>query len=167
MQRSENLEAELKKLIVSALVLEDIAPEEIETAAAEQRIYQVAYHRDYKEWELAYSPACEVRGEFNGLTRATVDKDFANFLFTQAWGGQRSPFRELYRAAIIPPRFIRHCREAADDFADDELDVDVTHGFSWDGAVLRPTTSHIFQSRSTARASRQFSVSLACTCRRC
>ncbi len=33
MQRSENLEAELKKLIVSALVLEDIAPEEIETDA--------------------------------------------------------------------------------------------------------------------------------------
>jgi acyl carrier protein len=33
MHRSENLEAELKKLIVSALVLEDIAPEEIETDA--------------------------------------------------------------------------------------------------------------------------------------
>jgi acyl carrier protein len=33
MQRSENLEAELKKLIVEALVLEDIAPEEIETEA--------------------------------------------------------------------------------------------------------------------------------------
>ena len=33
MQRSEILEAELKKLIVEALVLEDIAPEEIETDA--------------------------------------------------------------------------------------------------------------------------------------
>jgi acyl carrier protein len=33
MQRSENLEAELKKLIIEALVLEDIAPEEIETEA--------------------------------------------------------------------------------------------------------------------------------------
>ena len=33
MQRSENLEAELKKLIVEALVLEDIAPDEIETDA--------------------------------------------------------------------------------------------------------------------------------------
>jgi len=33
MQRSENLEAELKKLIVEALVLEDIAPEEIDTTA--------------------------------------------------------------------------------------------------------------------------------------
>jgi acyl carrier protein len=33
MQRTENLEAELKKLIVEALVLEDIAPEEIETDA--------------------------------------------------------------------------------------------------------------------------------------
>jgi acyl carrier protein len=33
MQRTENLEAELKKLIVEALVLEDIAPEEIETEA--------------------------------------------------------------------------------------------------------------------------------------
>ena len=33
MQRSENLEAELKQLIVEALVLEDIAPEEIETEA--------------------------------------------------------------------------------------------------------------------------------------
>ncbi len=33
MQRSEGLEAELKKLIVEALVLEDIAPEEIETDA--------------------------------------------------------------------------------------------------------------------------------------
>ena len=33
MQRSENLEAELKKLIVEALVLEDIAPEEIDTEA--------------------------------------------------------------------------------------------------------------------------------------
>jgi len=33
MQRSEILEAELKKLIVEALVLEDIAPEEIEADA--------------------------------------------------------------------------------------------------------------------------------------
>ena len=33
MQRSEGLEAELKKLIVEALVLEDIAPDEIETDA--------------------------------------------------------------------------------------------------------------------------------------
>jgi len=33
MQRSENLEAELKKLIIEALVLEDIAPEEIDTEA--------------------------------------------------------------------------------------------------------------------------------------
>lgn len=33
MQRSEGLEAELKQLIVEALVLEDIAPEEIETEA--------------------------------------------------------------------------------------------------------------------------------------
>ena len=33
MQQSEGLEADLKKLIVEALVLEDIAPEEIETDA--------------------------------------------------------------------------------------------------------------------------------------
>ena len=33
MQRNEQLEAELKKLIVEALVLEDIAPDEIETDA--------------------------------------------------------------------------------------------------------------------------------------
>ena len=33
MQRSEGLEAELKKLIVEAFVLEDIAPDEIETEA--------------------------------------------------------------------------------------------------------------------------------------
>ena len=33
MQRSENLEADLKRLIVEALVLEDIAPDEIETEA--------------------------------------------------------------------------------------------------------------------------------------
>jgi acyl carrier protein len=33
MQRDEGLEADLKKLIVEALVLEDIAPEEIETDA--------------------------------------------------------------------------------------------------------------------------------------
>jgi len=33
MQRNEGLEAELKKLIIEALVLEDIAPEEIETDA--------------------------------------------------------------------------------------------------------------------------------------
>jgi len=33
MQRNEGLEAELKKLIVEALVLEDIAPEEIEADA--------------------------------------------------------------------------------------------------------------------------------------
>ena len=33
MQRNEGLEVELKKLIIEALVLEDIAPEEIETDA--------------------------------------------------------------------------------------------------------------------------------------
>ncbi len=60
------------------LAITALSSNELHKAAAEQRIYQVAYHRDYKEWELAYSPACEVRDEFSGLSRTTVDKDFAH-----------------------------------------------------------------------------------------
>ncbi|MEO0619406.1 MAG: peptidoglycan-binding domain-containing protein [Pseudomonadota bacterium] len=51
---------------------------EIEQASDRGEMFQVAYHSDYDDWELAYSRPCKVRAEFPELSRRTIRRDFKN-----------------------------------------------------------------------------------------
>lgn len=62
------------------LGVKPLTPDEIEREAAEGRIYQVAFHRDYGRWTMAYSEPCFAgrRGEQHGPTPNVTDKDFTD-----------------------------------------------------------------------------------------
>ncbi|MEZ5923929.1 MAG: peptidoglycan-binding domain-containing protein [Hyphomicrobiaceae bacterium] len=49
---------------------------EIERQAQAGKVFQVAFHRDFEEWQLARSGTCEVRREFEGLGREAIERDF-------------------------------------------------------------------------------------------
>jgi len=51
--------------------------EEVSKLAAERRVYLVAYHRDFRNWELALSP-CEVNPPIDGIDHASLARDFAD-----------------------------------------------------------------------------------------
>ncbi len=44
--------------------------------SAAQRVYQVAYHRDFGNWELALGAPCAIRRSFNGADWKAISKDF-------------------------------------------------------------------------------------------
>jgi Putative peptidoglycan binding domain len=46
--------------------------------AEDKRLFQVAYHRDFANWRLAYSKPCDAARAFTGATRATIAKDFTD-----------------------------------------------------------------------------------------
>lgn len=46
--------------------------------SAAQRIYQVSYHRDFGNWELALGAPCAVRRSFEGADWKAISKDFAD-----------------------------------------------------------------------------------------
>lgn len=46
--------------------------------SAAQRVYQVSFHRDFRNWELAYGAPCPIRRSFEGADWATISKDFAD-----------------------------------------------------------------------------------------
>lgn len=52
------------------------SPEELMQLADAKRIYQVAYHRDFANWKLAYGPGCEVRRDFDKAPWANIARDF-------------------------------------------------------------------------------------------
>ncbi len=52
------------------------SPEELTALAKLQRVYQVAYHRDFANWKLAYGPACEVRRDFENAPWGNIARDF-------------------------------------------------------------------------------------------
>lgn len=60
------------------LPLEPISADEIAKAAAEQRIFQLSYHRDYADWRLAYSQPCGAGRNISGPTPATLARDFSD-----------------------------------------------------------------------------------------
>jgi protease YdgD len=53
-----------------------LSAQEIEEQSKAGKVFQAAFHRDFKEWELARSAACEVRREFEGLTQSAIARDF-------------------------------------------------------------------------------------------
>ena len=61
-----------------ALPIQALAPDDVVRKAEDQRLFQVAYHRDFSNWRLAYSKPCEAARSFPGATRTTIAKDFTN-----------------------------------------------------------------------------------------
>jgi hypothetical protein len=59
-----------------ALPLKALAPDELVRQAEDKKLFQVAYHRDFANWRLAYSKPCEAARSFPGATRSTIAKDF-------------------------------------------------------------------------------------------
>jgi Trypsin-like peptidase domain/Putative peptidoglycan binding domain len=45
--------------------------------AAAGRIYQVAFHQDFRDWQLALDRSCEIRSEFDGLDANLIRKEFS------------------------------------------------------------------------------------------
>jgi protease YdgD len=45
--------------------------------AAKSRVYQVAFHRDFANWRLAYASPCDVRRKFETTSWDTIARDFA------------------------------------------------------------------------------------------
>lgn len=52
------------------------SPEELTLLSEAKRIYQVAYHRDFANWKLAYAPACEIRRNFSQVPWGSIARDF-------------------------------------------------------------------------------------------
>lgn len=46
--------------------------------SAAQRVYQVSYHRDFGNWELALGMPCAIRRSFEGADWAAISKDFVD-----------------------------------------------------------------------------------------
>ncbi len=51
---------------------------ELIKAAADKRIFQVAYHWDFKHWKLAYSGACTISQNFNNLPWRAIQQHFSD-----------------------------------------------------------------------------------------
>jgi V8-like Glu-specific endopeptidase len=62
----------------NVLPIKVLEPDQIVREAEEQRLFQVAYHRDFANWRLAYSQPCEVARQFPGASRQTIAKDFTD-----------------------------------------------------------------------------------------
>jgi protease YdgD len=51
--------------------------DQILSEAAEQHVFQLAYHRDYTPWKLAYSRPCNVSKSFEAVGWKQIERDFA------------------------------------------------------------------------------------------
>jgi V8-like Glu-specific endopeptidase len=60
----------------AALPIKVLAPDELVRQADDKKLFQVAYHRDFANWRLAYSKPCDAARSFSGATRSTIAKDF-------------------------------------------------------------------------------------------
>ena len=68
--------------------------EQVIEASAEGRIFQISYHKDYKQWQPAYSKPCALDRTFSGVSWRTIAADFvtpeALLLHTCDTGGASS-----------------------------------------------------------------------------
>lgn len=55
-----------------------VPTEQILADAAQGNVFQVAYHRDFQPWRLAYSKPCAVRRSFEGSDWNAIAQDFAD-----------------------------------------------------------------------------------------
>lgn len=63
-------------LCKSVLPVRAMPTEQVIAEAAAGRVFQVAYHRDFTPWRLAYSKPCDVARSFPGADWATISQDF-------------------------------------------------------------------------------------------
>ncbi len=61
-----------------ALTISRQPEDEMIKLSAAQRVYQVAYHRDFGNWELALGAPCAIRRSFNGADWTAISKDFVD-----------------------------------------------------------------------------------------
>jgi len=76
------------------LTVNPLPPEEIIAAAGRKQIYQIAFHRDFADWQLAYSQPCGVARDFEHTPWPLISRDFSRsmdlVLHTCATGGASS-----------------------------------------------------------------------------
>jgi hypothetical protein len=60
------------------LPIKVLTNEEIAREAEAKKIFQLSYHRDYENWELAYSQSCEAGQPFGDVTSGMIARDFTN-----------------------------------------------------------------------------------------
>lgn len=60
------------------LQLTQRSPDELTRLAASKRVYQVAYHRDFANWKLAYGGACEIKRSYGAATWGSIARDFTD-----------------------------------------------------------------------------------------
>lgn len=61
-----------------ALPLSPHPASELVALSTEQRVYQVSYHRDFGNWELALGHPCPIRRSFGGADWRSISKDFTD-----------------------------------------------------------------------------------------
>ncbi len=61
-----------------ALPIKVLSPDELVRQAEDKKLFQVAYHRDFTNWRLAYSKPCDAARSFPGAARSTIAKDFTD-----------------------------------------------------------------------------------------
>ena len=52
--------------------------EQIMADAAQGKVFQIAYHRDFQPWRLAYSKPCAVQRSFEGSDWSAIAQDFSD-----------------------------------------------------------------------------------------
>ncbi|MCF6198275.1 MAG: peptidoglycan-binding protein [Hyphomicrobiaceae bacterium] len=50
----------------------------LEAAARNKKVFQVAYHMDYRNWQIAYSRSCSIHRNFGGLSWKSIKKHFSS-----------------------------------------------------------------------------------------
>ena len=80
--------------------------EKLIEASKAGRVFQISYHKDYKQWQPAYSKPCSVERTFAGVAWATIAADFAGaedlLLHTCDTGGASSGSPLLMETAQGP-----------------------------------------------------------------
>lgn len=52
--------------------------DEIARQSQQMKLFQLAYHRDFKQWRAAYSTPCQSARSYEGADRAAIAADFSN-----------------------------------------------------------------------------------------
>jgi len=88
------------------LAVRPLPTDEIIAAAADKRVFQVSYHRDFTPWKLAYAKPCGITRSFDGAPWKTITEDFAEpdalLLHTCDTGGASSGSPLLLETAHGP-----------------------------------------------------------------
>jgi V8-like Glu-specific endopeptidase len=55
----------------------DMPHNQLELASRNKKLFQVAYHMDYRNWQIAYSRSCSINRSYGGLKWRNIKKHFA------------------------------------------------------------------------------------------